>query len=250
VVELLGPSQNALRPVPHLDVSRPNIHHSKKEFLRELAAVQAALDRASGALNALLPEDGDTEAEAMTMRIGRAIDDRARRSRSRLQVHDVTSLLRKNLADTGFYINALWALVDLSSDLQDRRNELKDQEKQYWAVNHRPANHYARAIALRLARLYAQEKGIRPTFGTARDGGHPSTDYGRALEQIFAALDIKGSVRNPAKWAIDQLTEEDVRPARSILGGLLGVSAGQRSSGEPRNALADIMGALEKGPEK
>jgi hypothetical protein len=38
VVELLKP-WNALRAVPTLDVSRPNFHDSKAEFMRELEAV-------------------------------------------------------------------------------------------------------------------------------------------------------------------------------------------------------------------
>jgi hypothetical protein len=124
-----------------------------------------------------------------------------------------------------------------------------------------------RAIALRLARLYAREKGERPTFGTARDGGHPSTNYGRALERIFEPLGIKDGVRRPAEWALAQLTDDDLRPVSTIalLGGVfaLGVRPDLLSEvlgdgprgihelpGSTTNALADIAEALPKGRAK
>ena len=140
-------------------------------------------------------------------------------------------MIRKNKADTGLWHNSLWALSDLLFELDERHKELRDQEKQFWTVSHRAPNYYARAIALRLARLYAMEKGKRPTFGTARDGGHPSTDFGRALEEVFAVLEVRASVKGAAKWAIEQLTDDDLK--RPQLGALLRTSDGWSSEREP-----------------
>jgi hypothetical protein len=265
VSELLAP-WNALRSMPALDVSKPNFHDSKAEFLRELEAVETVIGSLETALDALIPEDRKTDEgmNQMVWGILDAVDASARRTITVASPNTITDMIRKNKADTGYYIHALWTLVDFKEFLEDRRNELKDQERQYWSQKHRSPKHYPRAIALRLARLYAREKGERPTFGTARDGGHPSTNYGRALEKIFAALGIKNGVRRPAEWALAQLTDDDLRPTpvTGLLGGLLGhgvrpsllggsfgdgLRETQALPGSPVNALADIAWALSKG---
>lgn len=87
-------------------------------------------------------------------------------------------------------------------------------------MTNRSPNYYARTIALRLARLYAKEMGHRPTLGISREGNFPSTDFGRALEEVFTILNITASFRNAARWAIEQLTDEDMRPQRNALAGL------------------------------
>lgn len=247
LLEFLGPNRNALAAndwLHRLDVSRPNVHDSKKDFLKEQRAVQAALDHVEGAFRSLFPEHDDPESRAMIIRMAAAIDEHARRSRSDLDIEKPTDLVRKNMADIGFYFLSLKILLDLGQSLRERLKELEYEESRYWNVKHRPANYYARAIALRLARLYAREKEQRPTFGTARDGGHPSTDYGRALEKIFGALEIKSGVKGPAKWAIAQLTDDNLNPpAQNILGGVLGLGQGYDA---PPDKYADIVQALSK----
>jgi hypothetical protein len=193
-----------------------------------------------------LNRDTDSEAGALARRLEEVVDGSARRKLLVPSPNTITDLVRKNKADTGFFVHELWGLADLLMLLRERQDELKDQEQQYWNRKSRPPNYYARAIALRLARLYAREKGARPTFGTARDGGHPSTRYGRALETIFVALEIKGGVKHAAKWAIDQLTEDDLRPAP--LGDLLG---GFGALGAlPENALRVDLGGTDRLPER
>lgn len=265
VYELLSP-RNALRDVPELNISKPNYHDSKAEFRRELAAVQTAMESLRVAFLALYPEGRQTDevTASLARRIEEAIDQGARRKIRIPNPNTITDLVRKNKADTGYFHHALWGFIDLMEFLTDRLDELEDQERQYWSKSHRAPNYYARAIALRLARLYAQEKGGKPTFGTARDGGHPSTAYGRALEKIFVALEIKGGVRHPAKWAIAQLTDKDLeaKQTTNMLAGLMGLGnpperLGDVLQDEPlgihrmptRNALADITKALTKGPE-
>ena len=90
--------------------------------------------------------------------------------------------------------------------------DLKDHKEKFWKFKHRAPDYYARTIALRLAKLFAREVGQRPTFGTAAEGDYPSTAYGRALEEVFEILEIKQKVRTHAKWAIQQITEEDMNP--------------------------------------
>ncbi len=127
---------------------------------------------------------------------------------------------------------------------QERLNELKDQEIEFWSVSYRAPKSYARTIALRLARLYALHKRQKPPFGTARDGNHPSTDFGRALEEIFDILNIEATVRNPAEWAIDQLTEDEINPpVNRLLGGLFGFNPPSSPEGrqKTRDKIVDLL---------
>jgi len=118
-------------------------------------------------------------------------------------------LVVQNLRDTGFFENSLNMFADMALAYRQRLNELQDQEKQFWTIQHRAPNHPARTIALRFARSFARQTGKRPTFGTSNLGEHPSTDFGRALEEVFEMLGIRANLRETATWAIDQLTEPD-----------------------------------------
>jgi|SRR6056297_112848 len=210
------------------DISRPNIHDSKTEFQLELATVGAmasALDKILIPVISGSNKEERPEKNAMILRLAAAIDESARGRLGDINADSVSNLLRKNAIDRSLFWTAVGVIFDLRTELSNRRKELKDQQREFWSVRHRPPNYYARTIALRLARLYARETGKKPTFGLARDGGHPSTDFGRALERVFDVLKIEATVRHPAEWAISKLTDEDYRPpSTGLLGGLLGLS--------------------------
>jgi hypothetical protein len=248
VDRLLGrSSQNALRfGSPGLDATRPNIHDSKAEFQVELATVQRAIENLREVLAALVGPVGedDPRYNAMLGRLRSAIDQSAGRRVAGLKPESTVDLIRKNKVDTGFFYNSLLGLFDLLSAFNDRLDELKSQEKQFWTVTHRPANYYARTIALRLARLYAKEKGKRPTFGTARDGGHPSTDFGRALEQVFSILGVRANVRGAATWAIEQLTEDDLKPPQ--MGALFRMTPAQSAPTVPDEPTTNAVRLIAK----
>lgn len=235
---------------PPFDISRPNIHDSKKEFKKELKAVQTVVDSVYNILRELSPKnDSDPLQKDMTDRLSIAINQTAYRSR-RLSIETARELIMRNAVDTGFYFSSLFVLIEMSQCYDMRLRELKDQEKQFWSVPHRPPNYYARTIALRLARLYAKELRKAPTFGTARDGKHPSTDFGRALEQVFTVLGIKASATKAAEWAVGQLTEEDIHPpAQSLLGGLLGLAEKLPHQSTGQNALTKVGRELLKKPK-
>jgi hypothetical protein len=97
-----------------------------------------------------------------------------------------------------------------------------DDYQTYWNKPHRAPDYHARAIALRLARLFARETGKLPTTGTTADDGDPSTPYSRALRDIFEILGFKTTQRNYAEWAIQQITENDLAPPSRLFSGLLG----------------------------
>ncbi|MFN0114179.1 MAG: hypothetical protein ACKVPY_05830 [Paracoccaceae bacterium] len=234
-----------------IDIRKPNIHDSKAEFLDELQAIEGGLEHLRAAFRALYPGQVDHDA-AIRRRVDRisfAVDYFAVRAHAAEMVTTVSLLVRKMQAEAGLFWSSIWTVIDLSEALEARLSELKDQEREFWSGSSRPPNHFARTIALRVARLYAREKHARPTFGTARDGGHPSTDYCRALERIYNALGIRANVRNAARWAIGELTDDDLRsPAINALATAM-QGPGPIRLGAPMDPHAQILAALQKGPD-
>lgn len=251
--QLVGPPNFLTSPTilgsasPRLDVSRPNIHDSKKEFLREKNTVANVVKHLDGIFHQVLGKKGDEEHKEMVERLAPAIDASASKSMRSQQVDSASDLALRNIAQTGFYYNSLFVVLEMLSVYKERLRELDDQEKQFWSVSNRAPNYYARTIASRLARLYAKEKRTRPTFGISREGSHPSTEFGRALEQVFSILGVKASVRNAAEWAIDQLSEEDWNPQLNALA--LGSLLGKPNPNPSQNTRDRIIKALSKGSE-
>lgn len=242
LLERAKPSpQQAYGLVPPFDISRPNIHDSKREFLLEKEAVEAIAKHLAGIIDQIfVPSDQENaDLDAMVDRLGAAIELGAQQKNSRRKIASPADVSLNNIHLTGFFYGSLRVIIDMRIVYEQRLKELQDQEKQFWNVTNRAPNHYARTIALRLARLYASEKGQRPTFGVSREGNFPSTDFGRALEEVYAVLEIKASFRNAARWAIDQLTEEDLFPRRNALGGLFGYS-GHDNGRSVINALSQV----------
>ena len=217
VDRLLGrPSpNNALAgSMPALDVSKPTIHDSKAEFQAEVKRIERALIGLRDAQDQLLgPEVDDARFEqGISFQARSAIDQSARRAVAPVvQPESAINLVRRNNAQVGFFLTSQWCLLDLIAALEQRLAEPNDQGKEFWSVNNRAPNYHARAVALRLARMYAREKQKKPTIGTARDGGHPSTEFGRALEEIFFIIGVRAHIKRAAEWAVDELTEQDFR---------------------------------------
>lgn len=210
-------------PTPMIDISRANLHESKKEFLVEKAAVETVVEGLKSVVEQIVPsEEKDTpERKAMMQRLQIAVESKALQQVRNRSLDSAMDLAIKNIFETGFYFGSMRLIITMYLIFNERLSELKEQEAQFWTVSSRPPNYYARTIALRLARLYARETGKRPTFGMSREGNFPSTDFGRTLEEVFRILEIKASVRNAATWALDQLSEDDLRPVRNALAGFL-----------------------------
>lgn len=220
-----------------LNTARPTEHDSKAKFRIELEMVEGTLKGLDQALHYLIgmnAEDQTHERATIRNNLCKTIAKSARKRSSGKRPKSAHDLIRENILDTDLVSGSAFAMLDLKIELVNRLKDLRFQEKMFWSVKHRPANYYARAIALRLARLYAEATGNRPTFGTAREGGHPATDFGRALERIFGVLAIESSsVKSSAIWAIDQLTDDDLLPPMK---GLLGLG------GRPNSKEEDLGG--------
>lgn len=204
---------------PPIDISRPNIHETKEEFQKELKVVTEVVENINAVLLALIPKDiqADEMHKDLLVRLNDAISQSARTRASIVTPETLEGLAVDCAVSAGFFHTSISMLFELKSCYKSRLDDLKAQEEEFWSQSHRPPNHYARAIALRLARFVASQTKKKPTVGTSRDGPYPSTDFGRAVEEVFAILEIDANFKRPAEWAISQLTEEDWKPTRNAL---------------------------------
>ena len=232
---------------PPFDISKLNIHDSKKEFTRELRSVERVLKHAKGIIGQFSnpKANGGDDQKEMVTRLSTSVSGHASAERRKTQIKSTSDLILSNLANDGFFYNSLFVVFDMIHAYDKRLLELKEQEAEFWSVSHRPPNYYARTIALRFAKHFARHKLTKPTFGTAREGNHPSTEFGRGLEAVFSILEIKADVKKAAEWAIAQLTDADVNPPKNMLmGGLFNaLSLNQKSkpSVDVKNTIAEML---------
>jgi hypothetical protein len=238
-------------PYPLLDTSKPNIHDNKEEFLAEKSAVEGAIQNARaliGLFYAKVDDDADDQLAKISKRIG-ALVDKATRDRTKNQkAENASDLIRKNANEISTTFAVLFLLSDTVRELNTILQELQDQERFFWSGKSRPPNYYARTIALRVARLVARHSGKYPTNGKSREGNHPSTDFGRSLEEIFNILGIKAHFLGPGKWAVGQLTDEDLVQPFNALAGLGKASEGKNS--KRTSELCAIYDDYQKGGDQ
>ncbi len=206
---------------------KENIHDSKKKFLEEKEIVENGLMHSLAIVQILasdIKENDPNYDPEIVKHLKLVLDDAARNTHRGWVVKTVKDLVHSNAVQVGICASALDINAKIYGAFYERKLELDRQEKEFWSLNSRAPNYYARTIALRLAKLYASQTGTKPTFGTSRDGPHPSTDYGRLLEQVFGILEINAKPNNPAQWAITQIVDEDTAPKRLGRAGLLGMS--------------------------
>lgn len=233
---------------PAFDLSNPVFHSSKTEFLTEKSGVDNAIEHIDGIFHALVGRDGQSAPYRTELRAW--LDADARQLRTHEPVGSVLELVSGIIADAGQTYATLGALIGLGRSLEHRKQELERQEREYWNVRGRPPNHHARAIALRFAKVVARATRKRPTYGTARDGGHPSTEFSRALEEIYRLLEIEADVKNNAKWAVMQLTDDDLNPPpRSGLFGF-DIDELREPDNHHRTGTEEIVEKLSRGTKK
>lgn len=227
---------NALAgPIPPIDITKPNAHDSKAEFQYEQKAVKVCVENLRATVRLLAPDKDAPDQSDLVDRLRPVIDQKLKNQASRSEVENARSLALKNVADTGGYNTSLFVLLELWTALEARQQELNDQEEKFWNINHRAPDYYARAIAIRLAKLFAQEVGQRPGYGTAAITGDPSTSYSRALKKTFKLLKIKAGVRTHGEYAVAQVTDEDLKPFVNSLARMM----------EPEPAIKRSIGLLE-----
>lgn len=204
------PDPSADLDEPPFALESPVKHKSKSEFNREFEAVVEAGKHAKGLVNCFVKENMSEAEISMFGTVKTYVDANSKKHASPFEGDSASELVAKNAVDVGLFLSTINVVLEFHSALYSREYELHDEKEEFWSQKNRPPNYRARIIALRLARLLAQETGIRPTYGTSRDGGHPSTDYSHALEKVFKVLEIDAGIRGPAEWAIAQITDHEL----------------------------------------
>lgn len=196
---------------PPFDISQPNLHDRKSDFLEEFELVKSVIEHCDSMLLLLTPKDTDesTGRKKMLLRIESFTDRGAKNNLLWRGAKSAQQLAFGNMVQVGFFNASLKALHGMRTVYQHRYDLLLEQEVTYWRVRNRAPNYYARTIALRFARLYARHREMKPTFGMSAEGSYPSTDYGLAIEAIFKILGIENGYRSAATWAVRQIVEED-----------------------------------------
>lgn len=232
---------NALVPNPTpFDISKENFHDSKAEFQAELKRVETSIKAISTLLDQLFPDTDQATEKTQAEQLRNALSLSMRWSTRQYPLDSASNLIRKNVAETDGTMLTLLICLDFQRTLVERRNLLDEQKKLYWSLPHRAPDYYARAIALRLARLFAKETGTRPTVGTSGETGEPSTSYARALSEVFEVLDISTGTRSPAEWAVQQITEGDLRPWNALA--FLNRLGPSPESVDPSQTLGGLLG--------
>ncbi|MDF0596750.1 hypothetical protein [Psychromarinibacter halotolerans] len=216
-----SPRGHGFEPNPPFDISKANMHDSKREFVREKEAVEFSATQLRAVAERLVDRDHPPDTKSLLASLQTVVDQKLRASAPRAKSKDSMSLIHRNIADLGGFVPSIFVLLELTKALEAHAKELGDQEAQFWSLPHRAPDHYARAIALRIAKLYALQTGSRPTVGSSGETGEPSTNYTRAVKASFDALDIQTGVRLPCEWAIEQLTDNDLIPPKDTLADLL-----------------------------
>lgn len=225
------------------DLKRPNIHDSKAEFVAEKRAVEQSIRNCTQLFDFLTAAWESAEPlHNISKRVCALADSRSQSRLKGLPVRYPSDLARKNASEVGLTKMVVFAAHDLRIELDVQLQELRDQEIEFWSDSSRPPNHFARTIALRLARFIVKETGQFPTIGASRDGAHTSTNYGRALEETYQILGIRANYRRAGTWAISQLSEQDLRPRMNALAAL---SMSDERNEVPTNALVELYLEVE-----
>ncbi|WP_143152710.1 hypothetical protein [Marivita hallyeonensis] len=212
--------------MPPFDINRPNEHETKADFNAELAVVTKSLEQVTSLIDTMLVNAKQDDGVAPEIqRLSGILNRKLRENAAGLEVSSASDLVRQNLAEAGGYTTFLMVLLDMQLALQDRARELEDQKSKFWNLSYRAPDYFARFLALNLARLYCQQVGAIPTYGTSGETGEPSTDFCRALKEVYAVLDHEVNEREHARWAVSQLTERDVETRQEgLLGSLVGMT--------------------------
>lgn len=227
---------------PPFDISKPVIHDNKQDFLCEKRAVENILEAAvviRELISAQVSKE-DADQRKMARRLWTSIDEGARRDKKREIPAQIDAFLLASSIDQGLSFSFFALSREMERQFLNRKQELERQEAEYWSDAHRPPNHFARIIALRFAMAIYRGTGKLPTFGIAREGNHPSTEYGRALEEIFALLGIKANVKNAAVWAIEQ-AKVDVEKEPQITSPLAGLGAIRPEAMTTKQKIANML---------
>ena len=135
-----GPLNALAKYSAPFDVSKPNIHNSKREFRREKEAVENASENARGIVDfveGVLAKD-DPDLKAMTERVIKVVDQNAESDALKMNVENVSAFLAKSASQEGLSIILYFLCSNYAKHLNALLSDLEDQEREFWSGSHRP----------------------------------------------------------------------------------------------------------------
>lgn len=113
------------------DLSKPNEHNNKAEFIREKETVEASLEGLEVVIGSLIGAKEDPHRDEIAARLKSVLNAKFRSGAPMTDLRDSYRLIKKNVADVGGYAASIFIMLDLQSALRLRLDELRDQEKKF-----------------------------------------------------------------------------------------------------------------------
>ncbi|WP_339106677.1 hypothetical protein [Roseovarius rhodophyticola] len=152
----LATSQIKTRRSP-FDITRPNQHETKAEFQHEYKAVKDGIEFCGKLFGCLVAHGDEDERKSALVGLGGILTGKIKDRAPIGDLNQSHTLVQKIMADVGGFSSTMVAVLTLRTALSDRLQELENQRDKFWNVPYRAPDYYARAIALRLAKLYAKK---------------------------------------------------------------------------------------------
>jgi hypothetical protein len=181
--------------------------------MKEYQATRSIFEHLSGIFGQLIAPkfSDDVKHSAMKKQLEKSVNKIASEKTAKLFSGGADDLLQLNMAQYGFYDNSINTIISMQEIYHKHLEALEAQKAEFWSEWNRSRNHYTYDIAFRFAQYFHEKEGAIPTFGISNQGTHASTDFGRALEDVFKILGIKNNVRRPAEAAIEALKSLNMR---------------------------------------
>lgn len=230
---------------PPFFLHSPTRHQSNPDFNVELAAVSGLVANITSVLKIYTEGDDATKIELEALRV--EIDDAARRQIEPSIPSNPIEFAVLTSRSASLTATTLIGLVRWHKQLKKRLDELLEEKQLFWAAAHNHAHPHARALALRLAKFYASETGLRPTRKTRERYSEASTSYALALAELFEIMSIPRDTRAPMVWAINRITDDDLLSFEQIIERAMSpIEFEEKQS--PDDPHADVVRALLRNP--
>lgn len=108
-------------------------------------------------------------------------------------------------------------LSELETALFRTTNYAQTERDRLWSGRGPSANHSSREVAEKMAEIYVLGLGKMPTYGRKPDSSEPSTDYSRAVRDVFGKIQLLAHFGEPCKQAIEMLKENDSAKYNALL---------------------------------
>tara|TARA_R100000988_G_C3965128_1_gene148388 strand:- start:104 stop:898 length:795 start_codon:yes stop_codon:yes gene_type:complete len=224
---------------PPFLLDRPTMHASRSDFEAELA-VASELSKGINSILKLYEDDARLDALGSLREL---LDEAARQDYGPTPHSSPNEIVEIVMRHAGVMSTTLIGLTITALELRKRLGALEEEKRVLRGGAHKPSDLHARALALRLAKFYASQTGLRPTSRTTDRSRGATTSFALALDELFDLVDIDTGTRSPMGWAIRNIEDDDLLPPHENLVRVLS-SGGNAEQQDQDKAHQEMMRAL------